>query len=52
MADYQQMYLELFRAVTKAINLLEHAQQTCEDLYISAPEVELRLLGEDEPKKP
>ena len=47
MADYQEMYLTLFRAVTKAIELLDgneaararallvRAQQEAEELYIS-----------------
>lgn len=47
MADYQEMYLTLFRAVTKAVELLDgneaararallvRAQQETEELYIS-----------------
>lgn len=32
--DYKEMYLELFRATEKAINLLIAAQRKCEDMYI------------------
>ena len=41
MPDYKEMYLSLFRATEKAINLLIAAQQECEELYLSAPEPEL-----------
>lgn len=36
MPDYQQMYLTLFRAVTRAIDTLVQAQQQCEELYLQA----------------
>jgi len=44
MADYKELYLKMFRASEEAINLLIAAQQACEELYISQPEVELKLL--------
>lgn len=34
------MYLKLFRASEKAVNLLIQAQQECEELYISSTEPE------------
>ena len=34
MADYKRMYLTLFRTQTKAIELLQEAQQTTEDIYV------------------
>jgi len=34
MADYKKMYIGLFREVTKAIDLLEKAQQATEDTFI------------------
>ena len=40
MPDYKQMYLTLFNATEEAINRLIQAQRACEELYISAPEVE------------
>lgn len=44
MPDYQEMYETLFRASEKAIRILIEAQQTCEELYLSAPEPPLRSL--------
>lgn len=44
MPDYKEMYLTLFRATEQAINLLITAQQTCEDMYVNAPEDNLSLL--------
>lgn len=42
MPDFKEMYLKLFRATEKAMRILEDAQQECEELYISAPEPEIR----------
>ena len=39
------MYLKLFRATEEAVNLLIDAQQTCEELFISVPEPELKVLA-------
>jgi hypothetical protein len=44
MADYQKMYKTLFNAVTDAVNILQKAQQTAEELYISAEETPLIVL--------
>ena len=44
MADYKEIYLKLFRATEKAMRILEDAQLECEELYISAPEPEIRCL--------
>lgn len=35
MSDYKEMYLKLFRANEKAVNLLIAAQRECEEMYIS-----------------
>ncbi len=35
MENYKEMYRELFIAVTKAIEILQKAQQKCEEMYIS-----------------
>lgn len=51
MPDYKEMYLTLFRATEKAINILIDAQQECEELYLSAPEAELILLEQAEAEK-
>ena len=44
MTDYKEMYLTLFRATEQAINTLIEAQRECEELYISEPETELRVI--------
>ena len=48
MPDYAQMYVHLFRATTKAIELLQAAQQETEELYLAAdkPPIQLVLLDE------
>jgi hypothetical protein len=45
MPDYKEMYLKLFRATEEAVNLLIDAQQACEELYITAPEPELKVVA-------
>jgi len=53
MPDYKEMYLKLFRAAEKAENILIAAQQECEEMYLDAPEPEIKILKEpqtgDEP---
>jgi len=49
MSDYAKMYKTLFQSQTRAIEILQEAQKETEEMYISAPEPELRIL---EPKKP
>lgn len=44
MSNYKEMYLTLFRATEQAINTLNEAQRACEELYISEPETELRVV--------
>lgn len=44
MPDYEKMYFTLFRATEKAINTLIEAQRACEELYISEPNTELRVI--------
>ena len=44
MPDYKKMYFTLFRATEQAINTLIEAQRACEELYISDPETELRVI--------
>jgi len=39
------MYLKLFRATEEAVNLLIDAQRACEELYITAPEPELKVVA-------
>ncbi len=40
MENYKEMYRELFIAVTKAIRILEEAQQKCEEIYINEENTE------------
>lgn len=56
MADYKEMYLTLFRATEQAINTLISAQRECEEMCLSVPEPDLRVLPmppaqEDTPDK-
>ena len=51
MPDYKEMYLTLFRATEKAINILIDAQQECEEMYLNAPKTELILLERTESDK-
>jgi hypothetical protein len=44
MPNYKEMYLKLFRASEQAINTLIQAQQECEELYISQPEPDLKVV--------
>ena len=44
MPDYKEMYLKLFRASEEAVNLLITAQRECEELYVKAPEPELKVI--------
>lgn len=44
MADYKELYLTLFRATEQAINTLISAQRHCEELYLSMPEPDLKVL--------
>jgi len=50
MPDYKRMYQTLFRAATKAITLLQEAQQATEEMYISGEDTdfEVTTVGEDE----
>lgn len=50
MPDWKEMYLTLFRETEKAISILTDAQRRCEEMYIDAPEPEIKLLSpEDAP---
>ena len=50
MADYKKLYIHLFRAVTKSIDILVKAQQECEEMYISSQEPELTILPDGRPE--
>jgi len=44
MPDYAAMYKTLFNSQSKAIEILQKAQQTTEEMYISAPDPDIRLF--------
>ena len=44
MPDYAAMYRKLFNSQTQAIEILQKAQQATEEMYLSAPEPDIRLL--------
>lgn len=44
MPDYAAMYKRLFQSQTKAIEILQKAQQDTEEMYISAPVLDIRVL--------
>ncbi len=50
MADYAKMYKTLFNSQTEAIAILQKAQQEAEEIYISAPDPDIRVLGSREPE--
>ena len=44
MADYKEMYLTLFRRVSKVISLLQEAQQQTEEIFLSSDETTIQIL--------
>lgn len=52
MADYQNMYVTLFRGVTKAINTLQEVQQKTEELFIESDDAPIRLLHPETDETP
>ena len=44
MPDYRKMYHLLFRAVTKAVLILQQAQQECEREYIESEDARVAVL--------
>ena len=51
MPDYKEMYLQMVRATEAAMDLLIQAQQACEELYLSDPAPELKLVELPEKEK-
>jgi hypothetical protein len=47
MADFAKMYRRPFNAQTDAIRILQKAQQETEEMYIEAPDPDIRLLPSD-----
>lgn len=46
MPDYKELYIGLFRATEKAINILVEAQRKAEEQYLSSPEVAMSVLSD------
>lgn len=44
MPDYKSMYIKLFQSQTKAIQLLQSAQQETEEMYIEAEPTDIKIL--------
>jgi hypothetical protein len=51
MPNYQAMYQTLFKSQSKAIDILQKAQQETEEMYIEAEDTPLKLLHK-EPTEP
>ncbi len=49
MADYAAMYRRLFNSQTTAIEILQKAQQDTEEMYMSAPDHNIRLFDSKKP---
>lgn len=50
MPDYKKMYLTMVDASENAIQTLIAAQRKCEELYMSSPEPEIRVLETTSPE--
>ena len=50
MPDYAAMYKRLFRSQTEAIAILQKAQQDTEEMYLSSPEPDIRVLETKRPE--
>lgn len=49
MPDYAEMYKVLFDAQTKAIEILQKAQQETEEMYINSKEPNIAIFPIDRP---
>lgn len=49
MPDYAKMYKRLFHAQTKAIEILQKAQQDAEEMYISSQENNIMVFETEKP---
>ncbi len=45
MADFAAMYRKLFNSQTQAIELLQKAQQDTEEMYVSSPDPDIRIVS-------
>ncbi|MEN6470312.1 MAG: hypothetical protein ABFC62_02485 [Clostridiaceae bacterium] len=51
MPDYREMYAKMMTACEQAIQLVITTQRECEELYVAAPEGELRMLAQPAKRK-
>ena len=49
MPDYGAMYRHLFNTQTDIIKILQRAHQETEEMYMSAPDPEITLIGPEQP---
>lgn len=49
MADYPNMYRKLFNSITDAVEVLQQAQRQTEEMYVEAPDPDIRVLDFDKP---
>lgn len=47
MPNYKEMYLTLFRASEKAVNIIIEAQKEVEELYINSPKPEILIIKQN-----
>lgn len=54
MPDYASMYRKVFNSATDAIAILQKAQQEAEEIFISPPEPDIKVLepGKTKEKPP
>ena len=48
MPNYHEMYLKIFGATERAIEILIEAQREVEEIYIASEEVDIRVLPDKE----
>ena len=51
MPDYGAMYRHLFNTQTDVIKILQKAHQETEEMYMSAPNPDVRLIGPEPPEE-
>ena len=49
MPDYGAMYRHLFNTQTDVIKILQKAHQETEEIYMSTPDPDIRLIGPEQP---
>ena len=47
MPNYKEMYLTLFRASEKAVNIIIEAQREAEEFYINSPKSKILIINQN-----